>query len=302
MKTFFLSLTLLLSSFTAQAHFVGWDTGNAGDSYAREVFYTARDLLQRLESLELAGKPLMPTADLRRLLKTVQIGMEDGVSLNGIQRDAVSYPSERKMIFNRARWKEYRQPQETKARLALVLHELFWMLDIDDTNYAKSSPIVEALAVPPYSPSLWLENSGAAFAAVECTGKLADGTFVTVLVSTKGATRVADRGEVQIEQRGNRFGYRFAAEEMAQFFENDDAETNLAMVGLGAYVGGEFPVAVKYQGTNFVDMDLRVVIDTGASQGLESARNFLRVWKGPGYSASEQYTVQNPVCSISAAQ
>lgn len=137
--------------------------------------------------------------------------------------------------------------------------------------------------------------AGNALAVSECTGRSDDGRWVTVHVNTKGAKGLPDQGEVVVENEENKFGYRFGHEDIVQFFEYDETSNNSAMVGLVAYVNQEYPVAIKYIGPNFVDMDLKSVIEDG--KGTESKGNFLRIWKGPGYAATDQFTLINVVCS-----
>jgi hypothetical protein len=122
-----------------------------------------------------------------------------------------------------------------------------------------------------------------------------DGTWVTVHINTTGATGIPDQGEVSFEKEENKFGYRFSHEDIIQFFEYDEPANNTAMIGLAAYVAKESPIAVKYNGPNFVDMDLKTVINE--SQTKEVQGNFLRVWKGPGHSSDDQEQMTEVACS-----
>lgn len=134
----------------------------------------------------------------------------------------------------------------------------------------------------------------AASANVECTGVTRDRAYVTVRVGTTDATGAPAAGEVIMEKGGNKYGYRFAGAEVAQFFE-DDAD-NRAIVGVVAYVEKEFPVSVKYVGTNHVDMDLKQIL---ADESVpKSATNLLRIWRGPGYASTEQIVADKIVCSV----
>jgi hypothetical protein len=293
MKNLILSAIVALSALPL-AH-AGFDSGNAGDALSAEFIYTGRDVLQRLELSASAGKPIYDTKQLRTVMEATEVVSKDKVVLDGKERDAVNYPSRKLIEISRPRWREYRKTSETHARLKIVLHEYLWMTGVDDTNYVKSEPIIRALNVPNYSPSIWLNLPGTAFAVVECTGQAKDGSFVTVAVQTKGAANSPDRAEVRIEREGNKFGYRFNAQDISQFFESDDEKANTAMVGLGAYVSKEFPVAIKYAGTNYIDMDLKAVIEAG---GIESGKNSMRVWRGPGFGADEVYALNAPVCSV----
>ncbi len=293
-------LITLMTILVSAPGFAGFDSGNAGDAFSAEFLFSGRDILQRLELIAANGKPLMETANLRKAMETTVVASEERVYLDGIERDAVNYPSKKLIKISRTRWKDLRQAAETSARLTLVLHEFLWMSGVDDTNFVQTQRIIEALKIPPYSPSIWLNVPGRAFAVVECAGKSADGSLVTVLVNTKGVTKAPDHGEVQVQKAGNKFGYRFGGEVISQFFENDDAEKNWATVGLGAYIQSEFPVNLKYDGPNYVDQDLGAVLESGAHSpgGTTNKSNYMRVWKGPGYLAKEIYVIENPVCSV----
>lgn len=135
-----------------------------------------------------------------------------------------------------------------------------------------------------------------AFANIECTGLTRDRAYVTVRVGTADATGSPASGEVILEKGGNKYGYRFAGAEVAQFFEDDDAAEKRAVVGVVAYVGKEFPVSAKYVGTNHADMDLKAILADASVP--KSASNILRVWRGPGYAATEQLTADRIVCSV----
>ncbi len=307
MKTFLMllmSLTLpsfALSSFAADRILTdGFDSGNAGDAIGAEFLYSARDLLQRFELLDARGEKLVEVGKLRRAIETTVVVSEERVFLNGMERDAVNYPEQKLIKVNRLRWKELRQPVETKARLTLVLHEFLWILKIDDTNYSVSAPMIEKLSISPYSPGIWLDVPGLPFATAECTGKVNSDLYVTVRVATKGATKTPHQGEVVIERGGNRFGYRFSPESIAQFFERDDAKKNLAMVGLSVFIGGESPVQINYAGKNYVDQDAKLVLDELAATPDDQMENSMLIWKGPGFAASEVWQMKQVVCSVSS--
>lgn len=133
------------------------------------------------------------------------------------------------------------------------------------------------------------------WAVSECAGRTSEGSWVSVYVNTTGATGFPNEGEVVIENQENKFGYHFAHEEITQFFEYDEPANNSAMVGLAAYVNKESPVAIKYIGPNFVDMDLKSVLEADQAKAFKG--NFLRVWKGPGHAANDQFQLTNVACS-----
>ena len=292
----FWGLAFIISLLPARfARANGFDNGNAGDAYSAEFIFSARDVLQRLELSAADGHPLYDTAKLRAAIQSTTVVSIDHVLVSGEERDAANFPVQKLIRISRTRWSDYRQANETLDRLKIALHEYLDITGVDDTHYDTSEKLIKALNVPDYSPAVWLATPGTPFAVAECTGQLPDGSYVTVTVTTKGATKAPYDAEVAIERGGNKFGYRFDASEIAQFFEFDDAKSNTAIVGLGAYVKREFPVSIQYSGPNFVDMDLKATIDAGGSR---VASNSMRVWKGPGYAADDQYVLPAPVCSV----
>lgn len=134
------------------------------------------------------------------------------------------------------------------------------------------------------------------FAVVECGGRTKDGNFVTIQITTTGVVGVPEQGSVTIESGENKYGYRFGISEISQFFEYDEASDSSAVVGLTAFVQQESPRSVKYVGHNFVDMELKAVIDEGKVELPKG--NFLRVWKGPDRAATDQYQLTKFVCSV----
>jgi len=138
--------------------------------------------------------------------------------------------------------------------------------------------------------------SAKALAVSECTGLSKENTWVTVYINTVGATGIPDRGEVTFEREDNKYGYRFTREDIAQFFEYDEIANSTATVGLAAYVEKEFPVSIKYSGPNYVDMDLKSVVSDGKSGTIKN--NFMRVWKGPGHAATDQFQLTNVACAV----
>lgn len=144
--------------------------------------------------------------------------------------------------------------------------------------------------------TLLILYSGHAMAISDCGGRTSDGSFVLIHINTTGARGNANQGEVVIERSGNRFGYRFQQSEIAQYFEFDGGSSADSVVGVTAYIANDNPLSVKYVGPNFVDMDLKSVIDSGGTDTLTG--NVLRVWKGPGHNATDQYQITKPACSV----
>lgn len=132
-------------------------------------------------------------------------------------------------------------------------------------------------------------------ASSECYGKTNDGKGLTVRIETMGAKGAFTRGEIIFEDHGNRYGYQLSQEQITQYFEFDETSDGSAVVGLVAYAGSEGPVAIKYLGPNFVDLDLKTVLEKGTINDIKG--NFLRAWKGPGYETTNQTNLTRVVCA-----
>ena len=62
-----------------------------------------------------------------------------------------------------------------------------------------------------------------------------------------------------------------------------------------AYAGSEGPVTIKYVGTNFVDMDLKTILEKGTVYDVKG--NSMRAWKGPGYEPTNQVNLSRIACA-----
>ncbi len=76
--------------------------------------------------------------------------------------------------------------------------------------------------------------SGGAFANVLCGGFYDQETYVSVSIATQGVTARPTSGEVIIETGGNRYGYRFGADKINQYFEHSRSSDNSMTAGLFA--------------------------------------------------------------------
>lgn len=142
---------------------------------------------------------------------------------------------------------------------------------------------------------LQLIYTSPAQASSDCYGQTTDGKAVTIHIETKGALSIPSRGEILFEDGQNHFGYQMSHEDISQYFEYDETSDGSAVVGLMAFSHGEAPVSIKYQGPNYKDMDLKVILAEGGANNLKS--NFIRVWKGPGYDSASQYQITKIVCA-----
>ena len=133
--------------------------------------------------------------------------------------------------------------------------------------------------------------SGGAFANISCGGYADRQTFVTVNITTEGVTAKAVAGEVVIEKGGNAYGYRFKSDVINQYFEHSQSTNNSMMAGVFASPSTDGPLELRYVGSNYVDMDLKAVIQQGPPQ---DQGNIMHVWQGPG--STDQFEISNFVC------
>ena len=138
-----------------------------------------------------------------------------------------------------------------------------------------------------------------AAASMECAGKTDQGELVMVAIATAGSRGEVHQGKVTIIKDGHKNAYLFEASDVSQYFEYDDVPRGEAMVGLAAFVDGEFPLQIKYVGKNYVDYDLELVLEDKSTSFDEGS--LLRIWKGPGFGATDQHQVQQIVCSVWAS-
>lgn len=154
----------ILCSFSATAQMMaqtftiasGWESGNAGDTYAAEFRLTAKDVVQRLDLLFRRNGPAYDTAALKAAVgPSTTVISEDHVFLDGVEVDAANYPKQHLIKVNRSRWKELRRSTETKGRLRVSLHEFLFIAGTDDTGFVISDHLIELLGIGNYSPDIW---------------------------------------------------------------------------------------------------------------------------------------------------
>lgn len=135
-----------------------------------------------------------------------------------------------------------------------------------------------------------------AFAYTECAGETYTGTIVKVTVNTVGTMGAVTGATVYLEENGmNPRYYEITAEEIPQFYETVNADNSKAVVGLSAYVESNFPVQIRYTGTNYQEDLVNVLRSPGRKK---QPGNYMRVWKGPGFAGDQQHSFYDVVCSV----
>jgi len=111
--------------------------GNGGDSYAIEFVTIASDILNYLGDTDSGGLDL---EKLKEVMKTTKVeSTNQALSLGGIPKDAINYPTEKRIIFNRTAWGNSKEGQKPR----LVLHEYLGILGVDDSSYALSTLLLK---------------------------------------------------------------------------------------------------------------------------------------------------------------
>ena len=153
-----LSMSFGIALSCSQQAEAGFDRGNAGDAFSAEFILTARDLVQRMQQSKQSQNIMRQWVDIQRLsgaILTTKVRSETNLQLQGSTVDAVNLPDQSMIVVNRDRWREYRTPLETKARLTLVLHEYLGIMGLQDAQFQITGQVLTFLNVQNYSPGTW---------------------------------------------------------------------------------------------------------------------------------------------------
>jgi len=125
----------------------GHDQGNGGDLYAAEFVEAGERVLNLLRN---NNSKDVDTAALELAVKRTKVESTDKeLRLGGLPKDAINYPSQGRIIFNRDRWIKLDAGQKP----VLVLHEYLGILGLEDASYAISRRIIGAFR---YDIGYWL--------------------------------------------------------------------------------------------------------------------------------------------------
>jgi hypothetical protein len=139
MKNLFICITLAILS---QSAFAGPRIiGNGGDVHALEFVTTAQQVLSYLQKFKFEG---LDTKALGQAIDSAKVeSTEEPLKLNGMDKDAINYPTENRIVFNSKRWGSL----ATNERLALVLHEYLGLLGKNDANYQFSKLLLQDMTL-----------------------------------------------------------------------------------------------------------------------------------------------------------
>lgn len=129
-----ITFSLILLNITVCAG--GGVTSSGGDSVAAEFSVTARHIASILEN---EIKTVVSSQDFLSAVNSTQVVSQDKVLLEGYERDAVNYPSLKKIVVGRNRW--FETANQIGRRYILVMHEYLNIMGIDDSKYQISSKL-----------------------------------------------------------------------------------------------------------------------------------------------------------------
>jgi hypothetical protein len=143
-KVFLLLASLLSLGSHASA---GGMVGNGGDAVVQEF---------NLRGLQLAGFFQVETtvaqtykidaAKFLDVVKQTRLLSQDHLMLNGVEVDAINYPSQMRIEISRTRWADSSLHVDAySVQRRIALHEYLWVYGIDDSAYVVSNAIIGEL-------------------------------------------------------------------------------------------------------------------------------------------------------------
>lgn len=128
-KVMLKSIFAFALSFNLLAY-AGPIVGNGGDGIALEF----NEITGKIPKL-LVQWPQRPTEiklqEINAVIDQLSVDTASELFLDGIPKDAINYPNEKRITVHRGRWKDL----NLKSKYALVLHELLGLSRINDANY-----------------------------------------------------------------------------------------------------------------------------------------------------------------------
>ena len=120
--------------------FAGPIASGGGDQYAAEFVQTGHFIVEWLKSAKVPQLDSRITAEsLESAVNSTTVGSTDQpLILDGAAKDAINYPSDRRILISREAWTRSSTGYE---RNLLVFHEYLGILGIDDSSYQNSRMI-----------------------------------------------------------------------------------------------------------------------------------------------------------------
>jgi hypothetical protein len=120
---------------------MGGVTGNGGDRRAIEFVVIAEKIAQYVTD---AKKTEVDIEKFHLAIATTKVESTNKIlKLKGIPKDAINYPQEKRIIFNRESWDS---SSDESIRAVLVFHEYLGIMGVDDSSYKYSKKILKDLS------------------------------------------------------------------------------------------------------------------------------------------------------------
>lgn len=130
----------------------GTEVGNPGDAAVFDFIRASREGLELLRQ-NFSQVPFIAIADFENSIRTANISATNNPLLvNGIEVDAINYPSQNIIVFSRPHWNAQ---VDRSLKVALAVHEHLGLIKVSDPNYAITFQILGDRRLPliPTSPS-----------------------------------------------------------------------------------------------------------------------------------------------------
>lgn len=129
-----------LSIFFFSLHAFAGQEGNGGDRRALEFVGIASTVASILHDKPIVG---INANQLSAEIAVVKVEVTDHqLTLNGVLKDAINYPNEKRIVFNGMAWD---RNSDYLAKAAFALHEYLGVMLVDDSSYQISKNVLRGL-------------------------------------------------------------------------------------------------------------------------------------------------------------
>lgn len=118
----------------------GGEVGNGGDAVVQEFQFLGKETVKLIPHLRTTALTYNEVKQLKGAIEGATVESKEQLFLNGIEVDAINYPSQKKIEISRSRWREPGNANRER-RWALAVHEYLWLAGVDDTSYKVSSQL-----------------------------------------------------------------------------------------------------------------------------------------------------------------
>ncbi|GEM_PF-3848717 len=163
----------------------GTTIGNAGDLLSKEIFHLSRELSSSISKVDTTDLPFNISNRIDELLPRLTLKFKKNLTLNGGEVTAINVPEESLLIVDPYKWRKL----ETRgSKRILLLHELLWLIGLDDSDYSYSTSLFEK--VKAFEARLFQSPISQALTAALCEGILRGDNFTVFETLRMGANVV----------------------------------------------------------------------------------------------------------------